>query len=153
MNTKQIAKIQKIARICDKATEKFLEVIEFSISLSEVGRLEFLPSVVSDLSSFEKKLRDAGAILPKDDEKLERLLASVAKSDAPAEWVYEARTGWTRDKNTFVLVDQVIGNSKTKVIGVNRQTLSTTPAVGCRTAAIGNPGAIRWRNRPVSRAF
>ena len=44
----------------------------------------------------------------------------MAKSDAPEEWVYEARTGWTEDGKAFVLVDGVIGDATTKIIGVNR---------------------------------
>ena len=90
----------------------------------------------------EKALRDAGAILPKDDQKLKELLTSVAKSDAPKDWIYAARTGWTRDKKAFVLVDRVIGNSKTKIIGVNRATTVNDPS-----GRLSNRGSWKsWRD-------
>ena len=120
MTRDQTRKIGKIAQIRDKATRTYFQVIEFPISDDETGRLELLPSIVNDVGALEKRLRDAGAILPKEDQKLKNLLTSVAKSSAPKEWVYEARTGWTPDKKAFVLVDRLIGNSKTKIIGVNR---------------------------------
>ena len=101
--------ITKIARIRDNATGKYLEIIEFPISKSNIGKIKLSPSAVSEPKSLEKALRDAGAILPKDDQKLKELLTSVAKSDAPKDWIYAARTGWTRDKKAFVLVDRVIG--------------------------------------------
>jgi uncharacterized protein (DUF927 family) len=134
--------ITKIARIRDKATKKYLEIIEFPISKSNVGKIKLFPSVVSELRSFKKALRDAGAILPKDDEKLKNLLTSVAKSDAPEEWVYEARTGWTRDKKAFVLVDRVIGNSKTEIIGVNQ-----ADTVNDLSGRLSNRGSWKsWRD-------
>ena len=100
MNTTQKRKagIKKIARLRDKATEQYLEVIEFPISKTTVNKLALPPSVVSEPGGFGKRLRDAGAILPKAEEELKKLLTTVAKSDPPEEWVYEAQTGWTRDK-------------------------------------------------------
>jgi uncharacterized protein (DUF927 family) len=112
--------IRKIARIHDKTTDKYLEVIEFPISEFEIKRVELLPSVVSELTTFAKALRDAGAILPKDRAKLKQLLMAVADSDAPEEWVYETRTGWTQDRQAFVLANGVISNPETKIAGVNR---------------------------------
>jgi hypothetical protein len=64
MSKKQTRNIKKIARIRDKATEKYLEVIEFPTSESDVSRLELPPSVVNEPGALEKQLRDAGAILP-----------------------------------------------------------------------------------------
>ena len=81
-------------------------MIEFPISETEIKTLELPPSVVSEPGAFEKQLRDAGAILPPRATNLQDLLATVAKSDAPEEWVYEARTGWTEDREAFVLVDR-----------------------------------------------
>src|SRR6476660_3918767 len=120
MTTIQKAAVKKIARLRDKATEQYLEVIEFPTSKTSVNELTLPPSVVSEARAFGKRLRDAGAILPKGEEELKKLLAIVAKSDPPEERVYEAQTGWTQDKRSFVLVDRVIGNAATKIVGVNR---------------------------------
>ena len=120
MTTSQLSKIEKIARINDKATRTYLEVIEFPVSDIEVSRLELLPSVANDLGALEDRLRDAGAILPTNDAQLKQLLEAVAKSHAPEERIYEAQTGWTEDKKAFVLVDGVIGVTTTKIIGVNQ---------------------------------
>jgi uncharacterized protein (DUF927 family) len=120
MSNSETYTIRKIARIHDKATEKYLEVIEFPISKFEIKRVELLPSVVSELKAFGKALRDAGAILPKNRDKLKQLLMAVADSDAPEEWAYETRTGWTQDRQAFVLVNGVIGNPETKIVGVIR---------------------------------
>jgi hypothetical protein len=128
MNIIRKGAIKKIARLRDKATEQYLEVIEFPISKTSVNKLKLPPSVVSEPGAFGKRLRDAGAILPKGEEELKKLLASVAKSDPPEEWVYEAQTGWTHDKKSFVLVDGVIGNTATKIIGVNRVNSINDPS-------------------------
>ncbi len=153
MNVTQKVAIKKIARIRDKATEKYLEVIEFPISETEIKTLELPPSVVNEPGAFEKQLRDAGAILPKSDQDLKDLLSIVAKLDAPEERAYEAQTGWTEDGKAFVLADRVIGDAATRIIGVNQANAVNDVAVGCRTAAVGNPGAIRWPNRLGSPAF
>src|SRR5580700_6439577 len=111
MKTSQKAAIKKIARIRDKATQKYLEVIQFPISKTNFNRLELPPSTVHDFATFVKRLRDAGAILPKDDGELKKLLSKVAKSDPPKEQVYEAQTGWIEDRKAYVLVDGVIGDT------------------------------------------
>jgi hypothetical protein len=114
-------RIRKVARIHDKASETYLEVIEFPISESEMNCLELPPSVVAnDPSGFENKLRDAGAILPPEKSEVKRILQLVATSRAREDWVYEKRAGWTADKRAFVLLDGVIGTPDKKVIGVNR---------------------------------
>jgi hypothetical protein len=128
MNTIRKGAIKKIARIRDKATEQYLEVITFPTSKITINELTLPPSLVSDPGTFGKRLRDAGAILPKAEEKLRRLLAAVAKSDPLEEWVYEAQTGWTRRKKGFVLVDGVIGSAATKIIGVNRANSINDPS-------------------------
>ena len=128
MNTNRKGTIKKIARLRDKATEQYLEVIKFPTSKTTINELTLPPSVVSDHKIFGKRLRDAGAILPKAEEKLRKLLAAAAKSDPLEEWVYEARTGWTRDKKSFVLVDGVIGSAATKIIGVNRANSINDPS-------------------------
>jgi hypothetical protein len=128
--------------IRDKANEKYLEVIEFPISESDVNRLELPPSVVSELGTFENHLRDAGAILPKGDQDLQDLLSTVAKSDAPEEWVYEARTGWTQDGKAFVLVHGLIGDATTKIIGINRANSVNDPS-----GRLSNSGSWKsWRD-------
>ena len=134
--------VTKIARIRDKATGKYLEIIEFPISKFNVGKIKLSPSAVSEPKSLEKALRNAGAILPKDDQELKELLTSVAKSDAPKDWIYAARTGWTQDKKAFVLVDRVIGNSKTKIIGVNQANTVNDPS-----GRLSNKGSWKsWRD-------
>ncbi len=111
--------IYKVARIKDKATNTYAEVIKFPVSDSEIGAFELAPSIVNDLKLFEKRLRDAGAILPKNNGELEELLAAVAKSDAPEERVYEAHTGWTEDRKAFVTVDGIAGEAPSNIVGVN----------------------------------
>jgi uncharacterized protein (DUF927 family) len=138
MTNDQKRTIRKIGRIRDKATDKFLEEIEFSVSETEIGTLKLPPSVVNELSAFEKQLRDAGAILPKGDQDLNDLLSAVAKSDAPEEWVYEARTGWTEDGKAFVLVDGVISDTASKIIGVNR-----AHSVNDRSGRLSNSGCCK----------
>jgi hypothetical protein len=128
MNTIRKGAIKKIARIRDKATEQYLVVVRFPTSKTAVNELTLLPSVVSDAKAFGKHLRDAGAILPKGEKELKKLLAIVAKSDPPEEWVYEERTGWTRRKKSFVVVDGVVGNAATKIIGVNRANSINDPS-------------------------
>ena len=112
--------IRKIARIQDKATGKYLEVIEFPVSDWNNSRLELPPSVVNDAKAFAKELRDAGAILPKDKGGLAQLLEAVAQSDPPEEWIYEDQTGWIEDGKAFVSTKGVIGDVTTKIIGVNQ---------------------------------
>jgi len=63
--TTKPTEIKKVARVRDKATGDYFEVIEFPVSSTERSRLELPPSVVVDVSAFERRLRDAGAILPK----------------------------------------------------------------------------------------
>ena len=142
MNTTQKVAIKKIARIRDKATEKYLEVIEFPISGSDVNLLELPPSVVCEPGTFEDHLRDAGAILPTNDAQLKQLLEAVAKFRASEEFVYETQTGWTEDRDAFVLVDGVIGDATTKIIGVNRAHSVNDPS-----GRLSNRGTWKsWRD-------
>ena len=120
MTTTTTTTIRKVARIHDKASDTYYEEILFPISGSETKRIELRPSAVNDLSAFEKNLRDKGALLPKDDEELKQLLHEVAKSDAAANWVYEAQTGWTEDHTAFVLMDGVIGENPSNIKGVKQ---------------------------------
>jgi hypothetical protein len=115
--------IHKVARIHDKATKTYVEVIEFNVTKSEIGTLELAPSIVNDLNQFEKQLRDAGAILPKEKSELEKMLAQVANSDAPEERVYEIHTGWIEDKSAFVTVSGIVGDVSRNIVGVNRSKL------------------------------
>ena len=147
MNTLTVAPIRKIARIHDKAKDTYLDVVEFPISDAKTGRLELPPSIVADRLAFEKRLRDAGAILPKEREALRQLLDDVAASDAPEQWVYEARTGWTQDGD-FVGADWVVGSSETKIIGVNRSRDSGN--YSGRLASAGKRSA--WRDTVASSA-
>lgn len=111
--------IRKIARIEDMATGTFLEAIEFLASASESRQIQLPPSVVSDAGMLERKLRDAGAVLPKDDDELQGILSELAKSDAPEEWAYESQTGWAEEKQIFVTTRGVIGVSSSGIIGIN----------------------------------
>jgi len=110
--------IKKVARVRDKATGDYFEVIEFPVSSTERSRLELPPSVVVDVSAFERRLRDAGAILAKHNAR--DLLQAVARRKAPLELVYEAQTGWSDDRKLFVLNDGVIGKSNQRILGVSQ---------------------------------
>ena len=68
MTTKKslASKFRRTLRIRDKATELYYDEIEFPVSSEEVARIILPPSVVNDPSTLESKLRDAGAIFPKD---------------------------------------------------------------------------------------
>jgi hypothetical protein len=96
--------------------------LTFKTSASETGSLELPPSIVNDLRSFEPRLRDAGAILPKNKAKLKILLESVADSDASKELIYEMHTGWIPDGKVFVTTDGAIGEGTSNIIGVKRST-------------------------------
>jgi putative DNA primase/helicase len=132
--------IRKIARIRDKATGDYFEIVEFPVSATERSRLELPPSVVVDTGAFEKRLRDAGAILPKH--KTREFLRSVAGRKAPLNLIYESQTGWTEDRKLFVLHDGVIGRSKERILGIN-QAQAAGDASGHLTVA-GN--WKRWRS-------
>ncbi len=135
-------KLKKIARIQDKATGKYLEIIEFPITKTKTSRIELSPSVINDRVNFERKLRDAGALLPKENDELKELLLGVAKSDAPEDWIYEARTGWTKNNSAFVLRDRLIGKSARKIIGVNQRNSINDPS-----GRLLSSGSWRaWRN-------
>ena len=141
MNTTQKVAIKKIARIRDKATEKYLEVIEFPISGSMSIRLELPPS----WSVSREPLKIISAMQARSCQRATRtcrIFFTVAKSDAPEEWVYEARTGWTEDGDAFVLVDGVIGDAATKIIGVNRAHSVNDPS-----GRLSNSGSWKsWRD-------
>ena len=121
--TAKPAQIRKVARIRDKATGNYFEVIEFPVSDTERVRIELPPSVIVDPGAFERRLRDAGAILPKKN--VRDFLKAVAGRKAPKELTYEARTGWTDNRTLFVLNDGVIGRSKDRILGVNQGRLSS----------------------------
>ena len=112
--------IRKIARVHDRATNTYFEVIEFRISDIQCGRLELLPSEVSEPKTFATKLRDAGAILEKDKARLKGQLETVAKTDPLEQWIYGDHTGWTDDYKAFVTSKGVIGDISTKIIGVKQ---------------------------------
>ena len=95
--TTKAIQIRKVARVRDKATGDYFEIIEFPVSNTERSRIELPPSVVVDISAFERRLRDAGAILPKNNTR--DFLRAVARRKAPLELVYEAQTGWTEDRS------------------------------------------------------
>jgi hypothetical protein len=142
MTTKHNLVLRKIARIEDKATEKFVEEIEFSVSPTEVRRRQLLPSIVSDPGKFESQLLDFGAILPDDSQDRKALLADVAKSKAPNDYVYEARGGWLEPGKVFILPDGAINEETTNVVGVSPSYATSDPC-GRRTSS-GN--LTRWRD-------
>jgi putative DNA primase/helicase len=134
--------IRKIARIHDKATNTYLEVIGFPVSGIQSSHLELLPSEVSEPSVFEKKLLDAGAILMKDKATRKQQHEAVAQTDPPEEWIYEDHTGWTDDRNAFVMPNGVIGDIPTKIIGVNQ-----SKAIKDRSGKLGFKGGWKpWRD-------
>ena len=120
--------IRKVARIEDKATGTFLEVIEFPVSATKCRRITLPPSTVNSPGPFKKALLDAGAILPKNDQELQGLLRRVAKSDAPRQWIYEDHVGWIRNGQAYVTVNGVIGDVPAKIIGINRSNSVKEPS-------------------------
>jgi len=118
MSTETSPKFMKIARIREKARGTYLESIRFPVSETETNEIRLAPSVVNDVSAFEKKLRDAGAVLPKEAGEVRDLLTGLAKSDAPEEWILESQTGWTPDGMGFVLPNGFVGQSVAKILGV-----------------------------------
>jgi hypothetical protein len=131
--------IRKIARVHDKSKGTYLDIIQFPISNSETSRLELLPSVVNDHSALTKRLRDAGAILPRAKTVLKQALEVVASSDAPEQWIYEKQTGWLQGRKAFVRVMGVIGDPGVKIVGVN-QSKAISHRSGIQSAA------GKWRN-------
>jgi hypothetical protein len=132
--------IRKVARVRDKATGDYFEIVEFLVSNTERSCIELPPNVVVDLSAFERRLRDAGAILPKHNTR--DYLRAVAHRKAQLELLYEAQTGWTEDRQLFVLNDGIIGKSKQRIVGVN-QGGATDDASGRLTVA---GDWKRWRS-------
>ncbi len=120
--------IRKIARIEDKATGTFLEVIEFPVSATKRRRLRLAPSTINSFDQFKNALLDAGAILPKNDQELKRLLSRVAKSDAPEQWIYEAHVGWIRNGKAYVRTNGVIGDTPKRIVGINRSATVKDPS-------------------------
>jgi hypothetical protein len=109
--------VRKTQRIHDQATNKYYEVVKFGTSPSTRASITLLPAVVSEPTTLEKELRNAGAILPKEPDELKELLVVVAKSDAPKQRIYAKHTGWT-DDGKFVLPDGAIGDDTGRIIGV-----------------------------------
>jgi hypothetical protein len=138
--TAKPVQIRKVARIRDKATGYYFEVIEFPVSDTERVRIELPPSVIVDPGAFERRLRDAGAILPKKN--VRDFLKAVAGRKAPTELTYEARTGWTEDRKLFVLNDGIIGRSKDRILGVNQGS-----AAGDASGRLSTAGTWQsWRS-------
>jgi Domain of unknown function (DUF927) len=137
--------IKKVARVRDKATSDYFEIIEFPVSDNERSRLELPPSVVADPTALEKRLRDAGAILPKKN--VREFLRAVGGRKAPLELVYEAQTGWTEDRKLFVLADGAIGATNQRILGINQRSgandasgrLSAAGTWKSWRATVGNP--------------
>jgi uncharacterized protein (DUF927 family) len=101
-----------------------------------------LPSDMREPSKFESLLVDRGAVLPADSEARKTLLADVAKSVAPDQFVYEAQGGWLVPGKTFVLPDGAISAETTNIIGVSPSYSIDDPS-GKRTSS-GN--LTRWRD-------
>ncbi len=142
-DNRQHRDIRKIARIEDKATSTYLEVIEFPISGSnKPGRVILAPSVVNNVGHFKNALLDAGAILPKNDQQRTHLLSRVAKSDAPEHWIYENHVGWIENGKAYVTIDGVIGDTPSKIVGINRSTTVKEPSGRLSTAGTWTG----WRN-------
>ncbi len=137
-------RIHKIARIEDKATSTFLDVIDFPVSnKTKPGRLILPPSVVNNFNQFKNALLDAGAILPKNEQVLKHLLSDVAKSDAPEQWVYEDHVGWLENGKTYVTINGVIGGGPMKIVGINRSATINDPSGRLSTAGTWTG----WRNK------
>jgi hypothetical protein len=110
--------LRKVAKIEDQATDKVVERIAFRKSKG-VGEIELAPSITHDRRNFERHLRDAGAILPRDKKATADLLDRVANDEAPKSFLYAARCGWSEGLRTFILPEDAIGASADGVIGIN----------------------------------
>jgi uncharacterized protein (DUF927 family) len=142
-NDKNAARIHKVARIEDKATSTFFEVIDFPMSnKTKPGRVILAPSVVNNLNQFKNALLDAGATLPKNEPALKALLSGVAKSDAPEHWVCEDHVGWIQNGRAYVTINGVIGDAPTKIVGINRSATIKEPSGRLSTAGTWTA----WRN-------
>jgi putative DNA primase/helicase len=126
--------IRKTARVHDKATDTYLDLIEFRTTNLKTARLQITPSDVNDARTFTKKLQDADALLPKNKAGREQLLERVASSDAPERLSYERQTGWTDNGKTFVFSEGCIGRN-TKILGI-RTRRNNYSSVGLSTAGI-----------------
>jgi hypothetical protein len=95
-----------------------MEKIEFP-TLEGSRAVELPASSVSDIYTFFRKLRDAGAVFPPADyEEIRKALRRVAATPTKQEFVYEAQTGWTADLRTFVCSDRAFGQGAAKIQGV-----------------------------------
>ena len=108
----------KIARIEDLATNKVVERIEFP-KAKGIGQIELAPSLVHDPRNFERQLRDAGAILPRDKKAKRALLERLANERPAKSFTYAARCGWTEGTRSYVLPGEAIGSPADGVIGIN----------------------------------
>jgi putative DNA primase/helicase len=100
------------------------------------------PSVVNHLGQFKNALLDAGESLPKNNRQRTLLLSRVAKSDAPEHWIYEEHVGWLKNGRAYVTINGVIGDTVSKIVGVNRS--STIYDASGRLSAAGT--WTGWRN-------
>ena len=106
-------------------------------------RLELPPSVVSEPGAFEKQLRDAGAILPKGRPGPERSSLRLWQNRTrPRSGSTKHEPAGRKIEDAFVLVDGVIGDAATKIIGVNRAHSVNDPS-----GRLSNSGSWKsWRD-------
>ena len=97
----------KIARIEDLATNRVIERIKFP-KANGIGQIELAPSLVHDPRNFERQLRDAGAILPRDKKAKRALLERLANERPAKSFTYAARCGWTEGTRSYVLPGEAI---------------------------------------------
>jgi hypothetical protein len=140
MKDKPNTSIRMIARIHDRATNVYVEKLEFSHPGGERGSIELQRSIVNDPAALKRRLEDAGAILPSHNWK--EILKRVAESKPQAKFAYDARTGWTEERNAFVLPDGVIGQVDIPVLGVRQST-----AASSESGRLGKRGTVKsWRS-------
>jgi hypothetical protein len=111
--------VRKTFLINDQAKDTYLERVEFSTADGETKTIDVPPSMImTDRLAFERKLRDAGANLPKKKEDVQSWIDAVAQSDAPEKCVFAKSTGWVPDQSGFVLPEGFVGASPDKILGV-----------------------------------
>src|SRR5271169_3685829 len=78
------------------------------------------PSEAHAIRTFEQRLRDAGAVLPRDNAAGDRLLRAAANSIPPEECVYESQVGYVSAGAAYIKMDGVIGKASENIIGIGR---------------------------------
>jgi hypothetical protein len=120
MNSRLVPKIKKIRRTRDKGTNAVVDRFIFRLTDGKAGVLDLPPSEAHAIRTFEQRLRDAGAVLPKDKESRERLLRVAANFIPTEECVYDSQVGYVDAGAAYIKMDGLIGKASENIIGVGR---------------------------------